>query len=94
MYGVVVDRRVAVEWIDVGGSFQFVLAVWGKRGALVSCALVILVVWVVLSVSLATRGLKMGQCGFGLWSGFEARLVSFPCWAALLFVFVFCFNLC
>lgn len=79
---------VAVGWIDVGGVSQIGLAGWRKKGDLISCVLVALVVWVVPFASPASVGLlKLGRCGFGLW--FEARPRSLPCWAVTLFFLCF-----
>ena len=81
---------VAVGWIGVGGDSRFGLVVWRKKGDLISCALIALVVWVVPFASPAIVGLlKLGWCGFGLW--FEARPSSLPCWDVILFCFCFLF---
>lgn len=79
---------VAVGWIDVGGDSRFGLAVWRKKGDLISYALVPLVAWVLPFASPAMVGLlKLGWCGFGLW--FEARPTSLPGWTVALFCFWF-----
>lgn len=86
--------RVVVEWIDAEGDFRFALAVWGKRGDLVSCALVALVAWVVPFASPATGGLKLGRCGSGFGVRLRHGLDLYLVGLFLCFAFVFCFNLC